>query len=40
MKEDFGFRDKKGIDLDRYHKQRRGCFKKDELSEDEKEDLK
>ena len=40
MKEDFGFRDKKGIDWDRYHKQRRGRFKKDELSEDEKEDLK
>jgi len=40
MKEEFGFRDKKGIDWDRYHKQRRGRFKKDELSEDEKEDLK
>ena len=40
MKENFGFRDKKGIDWDRYNKKRRGRFKKDELAEDEKEDLK
>jgi len=40
LKKNFGFRDKKGIDWDRHHKKRRGRFKKDELSEDEKEDLK
>jgi len=40
MKKNFGFRDKKGIDWERYHKKRRGRFKKDELSDDEKEDLK
>ena len=46
--ENFGFRDsgsgwvdwKKGIDWDRYHKKRRGRFKKDELSDEEKDDLK
>jgi len=46
--ENFGFRDfgsggvdwKKGIDWDRYHKKRRGRFKKDELSDEGKEDLK
>ena len=40
MKDNFGFRDKKGIDWDRYHKKRRGRFKKDELSDDEKDELK
>ena len=40
MKENFGFRDKKGIDWNRYHKKRRGRFKKDELSDEEKDDLK
>ena len=40
LKKNFGFSNKKGIDWDRYHKQRRGRFKKDEISDDEKEDLK
>ena len=40
LKKNFGFRDKKGIDWNRYHKKRRGRFKKDELSDEEKDDLK
>ena len=40
LKKNFGFRDKKRIDWNRYHKKRRGRFKKDELSDEDKDDLK